>query len=67
MSNEFGGGGRVVGKIKNVGNFRCFAFFCRLVTKLEFKENEENFQKTMEAAREISKKANELAKQSSKK
>ena len=35
--------------------------------KLEFKENEENFQKTMEAAREISKKANELAKQSSKK
>ncbi len=35
--------------------------------KLEFKEKEENSQKTMEAAREISKKANELAKESSKK
>jgi len=35
--------------------------------KLEFKEKEENFQKTMETAREISKKANELAKESSKK
>ena len=35
--------------------------------KLEFKEKEENFQKTMETAREISKKANQLAKESSKK
>ncbi len=35
--------------------------------KLEFKEKEENFQKTMEAAREISKKANQFAKESSKK
>ena len=35
--------------------------------KLEFKEKEENFQKTMEAARGISKKANELAKESARK
>jgi len=35
--------------------------------KLEFKQNEETFQKTMEEARNISKKANELAKESAKK